>query len=93
MAIFKKKEKTEEEIKKAEERGQKVKNIVFTGLKVVGGIVVFAVGAALTLAAIGMSADSSTSSSGTSSSDNLAGTDATFIDHDESTEPVTEETV
>lgn len=93
MAIFKKKEKTEEEIKKAEERGQKVKNMVFTGLKVVGGIVVFVAGAALTLAAIGMSADSSTSSYSASSSDNLTETDVTFVDHAESTEPVTEETV
>lgn len=93
MAIFKKKEKTEEEIKKAQERGQKVKNIVFTGLKVVGGIVVFVAGAALTLAAIGMSADSSTSTSSTSSSDDLTETDVTFIDHEESTETVTEETI
>lgn len=93
MAIFKKKEKTEEEIKKAQERGQKVKNIVFNGLKVVGGIVVFVAGAALTLAAIGMSADSSTSTSSTSSSDDLTETDVTFIDHEESTETVTEETI
>lgn len=52
MAIFKKKEKTEEEIAAAEQKRNKIKEVAVTTVKVVAGVVAFAVGVLLVAAAM-----------------------------------------
>ena len=86
MKVFKKHEKTEEEIQKANEKKAKIKETAIHVVKVVAGVAAFAVGGLLVLAAIGMSTDSSEESSSSESDDTIPGDDASFADHEETSD-------
>lgn len=92
MALFKKTEKTEEEIKKAEQRKIFWKGVGLGVCKVVGGVIVFTTGALLVTAALGLSVDSSEDSTD-GDDDTLTDSDVTFVDHEESENPAVEEAV
>ena len=91
MKVFKKREKTEEEIQKTNEKKAKIKETAINVVKVVAGVAAFAVGGLLVLAAIGMNTDSSESPSSNESSDDVLSNEVSFVDHEETSD--TEETV